>query len=143
VTIGPDLSFDFGPLRTDRIWFLQYVGMDLAGDLIEIVLEPGERRAQDLKLAPGITLAGRVVDPSGNGVAGVQVTARVAGDVRAHARNHSVWSVADGAFRVGGVLAGEVELTAFDPAGRRGRLPLGPMTVGALRDGLVLVVRPE
>ncbi|MCU0724770.1 MAG: carboxypeptidase-like regulatory domain-containing protein [Planctomycetes bacterium] len=82
-----------------------------------LTLDWGERKEVTVDLAAGFPVGGRVVDPTGNGVAGVTMRARFM--LRAALGNSEVTAVSgvDGSFMLCLPMGGDVEVSADPPAG--------------------------
>jgi hypothetical protein len=78
----------------------------LAATVVAVELAAGERRVVDVRLEPGATLAGVVVDDVGAPVAKASIEARMAGTGPAAKWRHKAESAADGTFHIDGLPPG-------------------------------------
>jgi hypothetical protein len=113
----------------------------------EVETSVGSSGAGDVRLAltRGLTLAGRVVDARGNGVAGLNVYARVTGDEGAGVSGGGASTLPDGSFQIGGLkpvphrVVARSDLGAFGT--RDGITPGDKDVVLTLRPGGRVTVR--
>jgi hypothetical protein len=134
-SLGPDLGYAFGGLPVDGRYDVDcdpeiYVpaGVD------DFLVEPGGDVRFDLVLRIGATVAGRVVDESGQPLARAGVRADVSGETGwSDAHHRQLLADAAGEFRLTGVAAGNVELHV-QAKGFEARVePLGVLAPGEQR----------
>lgn len=103
-------------------------------------LAAGETRVVEIDLAQGVSLAGRVVDAAGSGLAGVEVRSHSSGEPDWAPGPHGLTG-GDGAFEFHGIFPGKVCLRATRPGYREDVLQLGTLTNGTRRIGIRLQLK--
>ena len=112
----------------------------------ELDITVGTGGSSDLKLAlsRGVVLSGKVVDPSGRGIGGLEVIASAAEHGPPHAGGYAQ-TLPDGTFRIGGLKEGPYRLVARSELGafatRSGVIPGDKDVVLTLRPGGRVAIR--
>ncbi len=143
VQVADDLTYEINGLPAHLTYEVQ---IDLAPfeaeEVDELSIEAGEDRVIDLVLEHGVTLAGRVVDPQGEPVAGVEVQASVKNRGRSWGPSHrrSRMTKADGTFRLEGIAPGNMTLSADAKGYEKHETNLENLERGHVDESFVLVL---
>jgi len=131
----------FGGLNPDFAWSLiPDFDTHYASFAMGLELEPGQERVHTLRLSAGASVAGVVVDPDGNPLAGAQVRSDRDGGPPWAGRGDGVETDADGTFELRALRPGKRSFTAELDGWREGRTDELELLEGQRLEGLRIVL---